>query len=377
MSKKRKSPAEVKMQQEEFLVALFETGQISTAAKQVGMVVTNHYRWMQQDPQYAWRFEKLYEMAVEKGREKWRASLRKPKPVGSKRVAQGTQKRKALLEALEETVVLSDALKQTNTSMASHREWLKRYPEYAAGFQEVYARTTARREEITSERRSRASLKRWERMTPEEREKDREIKRAAWTPEKRAATSEEVSGRFTNPEERNAMSERMKKHWADPEAATKHREALLRGMATPEAKQRHREAMNRPETKERLAAAARANWAKKTDEEKRQAMAKARSTIKGGHAITRLEAKVMQFLVSREIPHLPHYPKCGYVLDFYIPSLALDVECDGEWFHGDHTAEREAERSKVLGQEGITTLRLTTEEIEAGDFSRLEDLLPR
>lgn len=85
--------------------------------------------------------------------------------------------------------------------------------------------------------------------------------------------------------------------------------------------------------------------------------------------ITRIEAAVMQALNEVEVSYNVHFAVGDFVADVFVPSVGLDVECDGAQFHGD--PDRELLRDAALWSQGIRVLRLAEAEIVAGDFTRL------
>ena len=133
-----------------------------------------------------------------------------------------------------------------------------------------------------------------------------------------------------------------------------------------------------PEQIERSRAAALARHAAMTPEQReahRAGLRKANAHIKGGKVVTQLEAAVLMVLNACLVPYFVHFGVGGYTADVYVPSLRLDIEADGSAFHNEDTAEREAERDAALAAVGVTVLRLTEAEIEAGDWSRLHAAL--
>jgi hypothetical protein len=133
-----------------------------------------------------------------------------------------------------------------------------------------------------------------------------------------------------------------------------------------------------PESREKASESAKARWAKMGPAEREPiltSIAKANRGIRGGHHITKPEAGVMTYLTEAEVPYLVHKPQGPYTLDIYVPSLRLDIEADGAYYHDGRNADREAVRDAYLTEQGVTVLRLSEAEIKARDFSRLSTYL--
>jgi very-short-patch-repair endonuclease len=84
---------------------------------------------------------------------------------------------------------------------------------------------------------------------------------------------------------------------------------------------------------------------------------------------TSIEKKVREELVRRgvifEQEVLRWYRRCHYKLDFYIPSLKLSIECDGDFWHNSPRARWcDARKDKrMLSKFGIRIVRITESEI--------------
>ena len=106
------------------------------------------------------------------------------------------------------------------------------------------------------------------------------------------------------------------------------------------------------------------------------ALNRGRARIKGGGAVTEIEADVMTALNRADVPYHLHYSIGRYTADIFVPSHRLDIECDGSWWHdNDDRRAHEVDRDAFIESEGITVLRLTETEIKSGDFSRLHEAL--
>ncbi len=137
---------------------------------------------------------------------------------------------------------------------------------------------------------------------------------------------------------------------------------------------RKRSGAHTPEQRENVRQGALRRHANMTPEQKQAERARLRgltAKIKGGTYVTSIEAKTLIKLNEVHVPYFLHYMVGDYVADIYIPSPKLDIECDGSAFHDDTTTARESERDADLASTGITVVRLSQFEIEAGDFTRL------
>lgn len=196
-------------------------------------------------------------------------------------------------------------------------------------------------------------------------------RRSEWTPERRAAQSERMKALNISPSaEAKSLGG---KSGRDPVVKAKRSEGLKRHWADGEGRANHLAAMQRPEVKAKLSAAAKRQWEVLTPEQRTAQTKPARTALKGGHMITRIEAKVMQALNEVGVSYNVHFAVGDFVADVYVPSRCLDVECDGSRFHDD--PDRELLRDTALWDQGIRVLRLSEVEITAGDFTRLYDAL--
>jgi len=65
-----------------------------------------------------------------------------------------------------------------------------------------------------------------------------------------------------------------------------------------------------------------------------------------------------------------------WVVDFYVPSKSLVVECDGEFWHSKpEVQERDARKDSDLTRQGYDVLRLPGSQIYAGELDILRELL--
>ena len=139
----------------------------------------------------------------------------------------------------------------------------------------------------------------------------------------------------------------MKQAWADPEFR-----------ASQVAKARS------PERRAQAAAGARAKWERMTPEERQADMERLHSTVKGGNYITGPEARVAMALNRMGLAYFLHRAMGPWVADLFVPSLSLDIECDGAFWHRAH-AERDATRDAWFAEQGYRVIRVPEDADEA------------
>ena len=86
-------------------------------------------------------------------------------------------------------------------------------------------------------------------------------------------------------------------------------------------------------------------WAEQTDEAKKAHMANARRGIR---RVSVLEHAVLTALNDLAVPYNLHKQIENYIVDFWVPSHQLIIECDGEYWH----EEPSPERDMMLGMHG-------------------------
>lgn len=93
---------------------------------------------------------------------------------------------------------------------------------------------------------------------------------------------------------------------------------------------------------------------------------------------TKAEIIVGDYLYERKIPF--QFQR-GFIVpfhriaDFYIEHLKIIIEVDGG-YHKDIT-EKDKNKDMIWGRKGITTFRITNEEVFDGTFKRKLDAIPR
>src|ERR1019366_4436471 len=113
-------------QQDRFLAAFAETGVITQAAEEAGIVAPQHHKWLGDDAAYAARFAELKQQTAGIAK----ANRRKsgiPKgdvpPLGSKKGDRKRASQDRLLAALAESGIVADANKETGIPHEAHVVW--------------------------------------------------------------------------------------------------------------------------------------------------------------------------------------------------------------------------------------------------------------
>jgi len=75
---------------------------------------------------------------------------------------------------------------------------------------------------------------------------------------------------------------------------------------------------------------------------------------------TSIELKVKEYLRELGIKYVhPYYLKPKFILDFYVPSLNLIIECDGDYWHSlPKVVKRDKAKNNYLTKRGFRLLRL-------------------
>lgn len=81
---------------------------------------------------------------------------------------------------------------------------------------------------------------------------------------------------------------------------------------------------------------------------------------KYSHIPNSIERIVQQELEESQVDFIYEQPFGKYSLDFYIPSLKLDIECDGDYWHNRPGAkEHDAKRDEFVRSKGVEVVRIT------------------
>jgi very-short-patch-repair endonuclease len=129
------------------------------------------------------------------------------------------------------------------------------------------------------------------------------------------------------------------------------------------------------EAKRSMAASGLLRWANLTEEQRDELTVK---RIRGlapylcGKKRTTIELMVERVLTELNIVFIAQLPVSRAVLDFYIPSLHLNIECDGDYWHSLPKAKtRDHRRDWWLKRLGYTVVRITETDIRANCRARV------
>lgn len=364
--KGRPGPDESERQQQ-FREEFLKTGSARDAARAIGMDPARHYDWLHENPEYAERFNAVKAEAVRLGLGGSRRKGRKFGPLRSgKRVEQTRDRKVQFIEALAKTGLVTHAAQEVGFEVSMVYAWMQADPEFAAKVDVTRTAAADRAREISYQRRSEANKAARARLTPEQRQARSDAMSAAWTPEMRAAAAERIGERFGTPEAEAKRRESMKKAWKDP-AMKARRSAQSKAMwADPEKRARLMAVQQSPEMRRGRSERMKARWAAMTQEERDAKIRQlTEASITGG---TRLERAIRNPLNERDLTYQVQRMFGACSADVYFPHLHLDVEADGDWCHD---PERDARHDAVMAAHGVTVLRLSEAELDAGDLSRL------
>lgn len=114
---------------------------------------------------------------------------------------------------------------------------------------------------------------------------------------------------------------------------------------------------------------AKARWASRSKERRREILEPAFS-VAGLTRPTSIERTTMVILDTLGVEYKPQHLIGRYVVDFYVPSRNLVIECDGSYWHSlPGASEKDAQRDAWMIDKGYTVLRLPEREIQAGAAS--------
>lgn len=204
-----------------------------------------------------------------------------------------------------------------------------------------------------------------------------QVKKWLADPANMAARVTQLASRWNRPGERERASEHSKKHTAARKAGR------LTASADPawraEYSQLMREVMTTPETRAKSSAAHKKWWASLPEEYKSAHVSRLVNwTANNQRAGTRIEIAVKQALVDSGVEFAHQYVVDRAILDFYIPSLKLNIECDGNYWHSLPGAkQRDRRRDSWLRSQGIRVVRLTETAIKANCVSAVTAALAR
>jgi very-short-patch-repair endonuclease len=379
-----------KRRQDAFIEAIGRGLPVMAAARATGMgAPTAHYQWMSDDPAYAERFREAFDRTSDIRKSLVSQTLSDAaarswsKPARHEQHGEGQRRRRitesgalerahlqgSFLAIILDGIPLAAAVRAAGITKTIHRQWLETSPGYATAFERAYGDSAGRREEYISDMRTRASAARWGKA--DARERNLEWNRQYWTPERREEWSQRMCEVYQDPALREHLLAAAREWWDRPGSRDVNRERMNKVWADPEYRAKHAAAMAKPVTRERLSAAAKAQWESYSPEEQEARLKHMRRAFKGGHKLTAIESEVMLALNDRDVPYVVHKQIGRYVADILVPSLHLVIECDGAWFH-DRRQGTDADRDEELRSLGFETLRLAEAEIKAKDWTRLD-----
>lgn len=93
--------------------------------------------------------------------------------------------------------------------------------------------------------------------------------------------------------------------------------------------------------------------------------------------------KIMKDLLDlKKISYVEQYPircKYGYILDFAIPELKIDIECDGSYWHKPNNSH-DRKRNSFLMKNGWKIIRFTDEQLKKEIyicFAKIKEIIER
>lgn len=212
--------------------------------------------------------------------------------------------------------------------------------------------------------------------TPESRAKRSEkMKQHFADPEARKKTSETTKAAMARPEVREHTSQAQKeRHANDPEFSARHSEFMkrlyaetdMREIVSARTKEAMVEVLARPEFRANLSVAMAKAW--NDPEYQRKVLDGRIAKLKSAH--TSIEVAIAALLDVLGIEYQTQVRMGRYVVDFYIPSKNLVIECDGDYWHSTERAKvTDARKDAYLLSKGYTILRLPEHRIKANDLT--------
>lgn len=197
-------------------------------------------------------------------------------------------------------------------------------------------------------------------------------------PEVRAKLSAATKATMSDPARRERLREKASKEMSDPARREINRQTLIARNAQPGAREKHgafmKEYLARPESE----------WirqqARETLARNRQQPGYAEAVAKGmaankRYSRTDIEQIVESVLQAMGIEYVPQKHIGRWVVDFFIPSKSLCLECDGDYWHSlPDVQERDARKDVYLQQKGYTVLRILGSQILAGELDILRNV---
>lgn len=189
-----------------------------------------------------------------------------------------------------------------------------------------------------------------ERWTEEAREAVKEERQARWEdPAFRERVIASNTGKKRNKETKRKIAEKAKERWSRTEFREKmkpHLESLKLANEQRDVVGENNPMYGKHHTESTKVKIAKALWKRYKDN------------------LNPLELKVAKTLDSLKIEYEPQKIIGFYIVDFYIPSLNLIIEADGNWHNEPERKKRDKKRDRWLTSKGYHLVRMTDAEIK-------------
>ena len=214
-----------------------------------------------------------------------------------------------------------------------------------------------------------------------EEERSSDAKRSH-SPESDAKRSETMREKWSDAEFRTKVGESLVECWDDPEYKSRNIEGKQRYWADPDNRSKRSESQkhiwNDPDSRNHIIDGQKQHWASLSDDEFERRVRVSHGRSKSPTDIERLVAAELE---KRGIEFIPNDFMGRWELDLHVPSLKLDIQADGTYWHDskiwpDRPAI-DARHDAGLYALGYSVLRLSEDEIKQGDFTRLDEEISR
>jgi very-short-patch-repair endonuclease len=119
-------------------------------------------------------------------------------------------------------------------------------------------------------------------------------------------------------------------------------------------------------------------WLEKTEEEKNKIILRLNDAMIQSKSSTKIEVKVGDFLNSLNVEYNKNYRIGKFLVDFYLPSINLVIECDGDYWHANpkiykckiltdaqiKNIDRDIRKNKMLSENKIECIRFWESDIK-------------
>jgi very-short-patch-repair endonuclease len=230
---------------------------------------------------------------------------------------------------------------------------------------------------ITRQRQSDAHKRQWQK--PGSRKKFSKARKKQWrNPDYRKKFSEAQKRWWQDPKHRKKLSDAHKKVWQNPEYRKK-RSASLKAIWTVERRRWWSEMFRtgkfvngmkgRTLTLEtRMKISAKKKGRKMHANTRRQILESL-----ARRPASSLEQHTASALRKLKIHFRSHKIVCPYVLDFFLPDLNIDLECDGSYWHSiPKVKSREAKRDAYIKSLGMRVVRISDKQDILSELKKLK-----